>query len=552
MDTNKKPIDVSKLTPEQYQLEINKFNTQGQTPVNTAIPPVITSDMLKPQPELKLPEKAVPAPSPILAEADALVQTSLEKQAADAKKTQDTNVSDITQLMEAIGGVEGKRGQYQEEAGVFTNQDAIKEIDDQLLVQSRALKAKNEEIRRNPQLTQSMAARLMNEEERKAASTTADLMVTRSLLNRDVDRAMEIANRKVEAELAPLKAKLDEKKFVFDNNKDWISTLQRTALETAIKKDEREITKKEDIQKKNEEMYIQASLYEAPADVLSKARKAINEGKDNTEVAEIIGKYRLDPIERAIKQAQLAKYNQDLTQSSIEFSERNGVATGGVGVNATNPAYTNAINTILGSAKFSKDQAKAVKTAIENGEDPLAVIKNNAKNIMGQTLATDLDKAETAKAQLEAIDRSLKKYYANGGDTGIFKGNYEKTLNKLGETKDPKLVGIATEIALAMQAYRLAVTGTAASVQEDARIDNVFPGITSGQVLNNARTQATIRSFDTKIDQAYRNTLGSNYDALKKSAPQEIPKLTSDEFAEVIIPTPTKKSLFSVFNKKFR
>jgi len=231
---------VSKLTPEQYQLEINKFNTQGQTPVNTAVPPVITSDMLKPQPELKLPEKAVPAPSPILAEADALVQTSLEKQAAEAKKTQDTNVSDITSLMEDIGITEGKRTQYQEDAGVFTNKDKIDDIDDQLLVQYRALKAKNDQIRNNPQLTQNMAARLMTEEERKAASTTADLMVTRSLLKRDVDRAIAIADRKVEAELAPKKAELEAKKFVFDNNKDWLSTLQKTALETSIRQDERE------------------------------------------------------------------------------------------------------------------------------------------------------------------------------------------------------------------------------------------------------------------------------------------------------------------------
>jgi hypothetical protein len=309
MDTNKKPIDVSKLTPEQYQLEINKFNTQGQTPVNTAVPPVITSDMLEPQPELKLPEKAVPAPSPILAEADALVQTSLEKQAADAKKTQDTNVSDITQLMEAIGGVEGKRGQYQEEAGVFTNQDAIKEIDDQLLVQSRALKAKNEEIRRNPQLTQSMAARLMNEEERKAASTTADLMVTRSLLNRDVDRAIEIANRKVEAELAPLKTQLEAKKFVFDNNKDWLSTLQKTALETAIRKDEREYEKQETTKKEINKLLITAQQNGADLATIN----AIKNAKDVSEATVAIGKYASDPLERKIKEAQLSKLNQDMS-----------------------------------------------------------------------------------------------------------------------------------------------------------------------------------------------------------------------------------------------
>lgn len=180
-----------------------------------------------------------------------------------------------------------------------------------------------------------------------------------------------------------------------------------------------------------------------------------------------------------------------------------------------NPEYKGVIDTILGSGKFTEAQATAVRNAIGGGEDPLTVVKNQAKNIMGQSLATDLDKAETALSQLQSIDAALKDFYAKGGETGVFTGNFEKTLNKLGQVQDPKLVGMATEIALAMQAYRLAVTGTAASVQEDARIDNVFPGITSGEVLNNARTKATIASFQNKIDSSYRNTLGSAYDTLK-------------------------------------
>lgn len=216
------------------------------------------------------------------------------------------------------------------------------------------------------------------------------------------------------------------------------------------------------------------------------------------------------------------KYGTDMTGLKAlnpSISDWNNIQIGTtINVPSKSVGVNQALQTILGSAKFTKDQKADLINAINNGQDPLTVIKNQAKNIMGQTLATDLDKAEIAKQQLENIDKSLKTYYANGGSTSIFSGNYEKTLNKLGSTTDPKLVGIVTEIALAMQAYRLAVTGTAASVQEDARIDNVFPGITNGEVLNNARTQATIRSFDTKIDAAYRNTLGSAYDDLKANS----------------------------------
>lgn len=225
------------------------------------------------------------------------------------------------------------------------------------------------------------------------------------------------------------------------------------------------------------------------------------------------------------------KYGTDmagLKALNPKITDWNNIQVGAtINVPSKSAGRTQALQTILASGKFTKEQKADLVDAINNGQDPFAVIKNQAKNVMGQTLATDLDKAETAKQQLESIDKAIKAYYAAGGQTGIFTGNYEKTLNKLGNTTDPKLVGLTTEIALAMQAYRLAVTGTAASVQEDARIDNVFPGISSGQILNNARTQATIGSFNTKIDAAYRNTLGSAYDQLKSTSTPPIDPLTA-------------------------
>ncbi len=255
---------------------------------------------------------------------------------------------------------------------------------------------------------------------------------------------------------------------------------------------------------------------------------ALDQAKRTGNVASILGtvsQYGYQTLDQQESRANIAQSYQSIAKINQEIADQK---VGNI-TNLNAGDYSQALGVILGSGTFTKDQKKDVINAINNGQDPAAVIKNQAKNIMGQTLATDLDKAETAKAQLESIDSALKEYYANGGKSGVFTGNYEKTINKLGQVKDPKLVGLATEIALAMQSYRLAVTGTAASVQEDARIDNVFPGITSGQVLNNARTQATIKSFDTKIDSSYRNTLGSGYDALKTTPKQGPVKPTTSD-----------------------
>lgn len=67
---------------------------------------------------------------------------------------------------------------------------------------------------------------------------------------------------------------------------------------------------------------------------------------------------------------------------------------------------------------------------------------------------------------MESISSLLKKYYDAGGKTDIFKGKYEKAINRLGKIDNPELVNITTQIAVALQAYRKAVTGTAFSVQE--------------------------------------------------------------------------------------
>ena len=177
--------------------------------------------------------------------------------------------------------------------------------------------------------------------------------------------------------------------------------------------------------------------------------------------------------------------------------------------------YQTALSTILGSGKFTKDQAKAVTNAINNGEDPFTVVKNQAKTLLGQTGDTKLTSYEVAREQLTAVKDSLTKYYALGGKTNIFSGNYEKVINKLGEVNDPKLVSIAVEIASSLQIYRNAVSGTAYSVQEGVDIATIFPGINKSQGLNTAILEGRAKAFDSTIDSTYRSVLGKSYDELK-------------------------------------
>lgn len=190
----------------------------------------------------------------------------------------------------------------------------------------------------------------------------------------------------------------------------------------------------------------------------------------------------------------------------------------------TNPdtkQYSGVIKTILGSTSFTKDQKANFINSINSGGDPVTVIKNQAKNIMGQTQATKVDNYEIARDQIVDIDTALKNYYLNGGSTSLFTGNYESVINKLGKVSNPKLVDIATQIQSALQVYRNAVSGTAYSVQEGADIASIFPAINKSSGLNKAIIDGRLKAFNTTIDSAYRTAIGSGYDEVKKAEQEQ-------------------------------
>lgn len=186
------------------------------------------------------------------------------------------------------------------------------------------------------------------------------------------------------------------------------------------------------------------------------------------------------------------------------------------------------VTTVLGSGKFTKDQATAIKNAISSWEDPLTVVKNQARWIMQWPVATEVEKLEQTKANMESLDSALKEFYKQWGDSSYLKGNYEKVINWFGELTDPKLVSVGIKIQKALQKYRNAVSGTAYGIQEGKDIASVFPWIDKWEVLNNTITQANLESMQSDIDSAYRGVLGSAYDTLKSQQKSTTPNKKED------------------------
>ena len=343
-------------------------------------------------------------------------------------------------------------------------------------------------------------------------------------------------DHKIALQLEPLKQKLEFDKFFADRNYDKLETSEKRIFDLLFAEDKRIADQTETDLKTAHSYLLKAGENGAPTSVFQAIQSAINSGNYD-EARNLASPYLQSPtagLDLSLKEAQLKNINSEIAKRNAETKNLNIPLI-------TNPEagkYSQALSVILGSGKFTKDQKESVINAVNAGEDPFTVVKNQAKNIMGQTLATDLDKYETAHEQLTNIDLLLKDYYAKGGATGIFTGNLEKVTNKLGEVKNPNLVEIATNIAAALQIYRNAVSGTAYSVQEGKDIASIFPGINKSQGLNQAILSGRMKAFNTTIDAKYRNTLGKTYDSLK----------TASVPAPTALVNPFTQSLSNIFN----
>lgn len=392
-----------------------------------------------------------------------------------------------------------------------------------------------------------------------------DSMFTNSLISAkqgDITNAQAQVDRAISLKYDPIKQQIQNKMQFLELNYQDLSRADQKLADAKSKQWELQLKQIE--QQKSDETAVQNAIGQLasngmPANavaLLSKSAKNLGDILSNPEAL----KYMSDPLDRQIKQAQLAKLREEASGAGgiigaaksknytvisgddiPAIARANGTTVQDIlslnpQINSTtqaikpgqliklpgsNDATTQALAVILGSGKFTKDQVKLVTNAIASGQDPFTVIKNQAKNIMGQTEATQLSKYETASKTLDDIGTLLSQYYANGGKTNIISGKLSDVANKLGTVTDPKLASIATQIKSNLQVYRNAISGTAYSEQEGKDINSIFPGINKSQTLNDAILNGRASTFDSTIDAMYSTTLGDAYGLLKQ---QNTPK----------------------------
>ena len=377
------------------------YNTNSATtPVN--IPTTIPSDVLtNNKTNLQVPTTPVPtsqmAFNTALTSATApVVQTPAAEVNPSDKLRQDT--------LNAISGLQGygaRSSQLQKETGLTDNTAKLNQFQAQdLALQQQLAKFKEEQLYKNPQgLYGGGAQALISEQERFINQARTDLAIQKLAVQGDIKTAEDLIKRSLDAEFQPLKDRIEYNKEALQMYDNDMTESEKSQLEIETKKLDRIYGEYKDFQSE-----IGDAIKNGSADVVTgnEAAKLFSQG------------------DRAGAYAKLYP-NMSLQD-------------------------TGALSVILGSGKFTKDQAKIIRNSINNGEDPIAVIRNQAKQLLTGANQTKVESAEQSLTVLNDLDESLKAFYAAGGDTGILKGNWEKAFNKLGEVKDPKLVQIAATI----------------------------------------------------------------------------------------------------------
>lgn len=330
-------------------------------------------------------------------------------------------------------------------------------------------------------------------------------------LRGNISTASDLAERAVNMQFAPIQAQLNAEMFNYQTNKDALERADKKkadALNFTLQERQRVLNQEIEDKKITQNIVLEAVKNGASKQLIDTASNL-----SPMKALSVLSGYMSDPTAKAQALANLEKTRAETNKINNEIKSQ------GLNTTVTNQSsekYAGAISVVLGSSKLSKDQKNDFIKSVNSGQDPFVVIKNKARELMTGPNATDTQKYETIKEQMNSLDSQLKSYYAQGGKTNIFSGNFEKVLNNLGQVDDPKLVTLAVQIASSLQSYRNAISGTAYSQQEGKDIASIFPGINKSEGLNQAIINGRLAFINDTIDANYRGVLGSTYDTVKQ------------------------------------
>ena len=181
-------------------------------------------------------------------------------------------------------------------------------------------------------------------------------------------------------------------------------------------------------------------------------------------------------------------------------------------LNQSKDAFTAAWNNIalnLWSVSATNTFNEQLQNYLDKGDYTRAFeyITTQAKNKADSDTKQAINSAESAISALVSIQHGLDAFYEAWWDTWIFAWTTEQVANKIWKTTDPQLKQLATQINVAIQKYRQAISWAAFSEQEAAEYASIFPSTKNDKELNTALIDWTLQTMLQNLTSSYAQIL---------------------------------------------
>ena len=270
----------------------------------------ITSASLSPSTPMVLPNASVPPDTNSASEliTSATAANKAEQAKVDAaKKAKDDALADVNDANLKIAGQSKRQDDIFVEEGGDVARKAFDEYTSQIESEQLAIRRTVENLRKNFKGTTSGLNDTIAVKERESLSKQADLSILQNSALRRYDTASAIAARKVAAETDYLKAELETKKLIYQDNKEAFTLAEQRLIDANLKKEEREYNEIVKTKTDINNVLLEAAKNNAPKSIIDK----ISGAKTQSEAISAAGSWMSDPLDRAIKNAQLAKLKAD-------------------------------------------------------------------------------------------------------------------------------------------------------------------------------------------------------------------------------------------------
>lgn len=365
--------------------------------------------------------------------ADKQAQTDIELMKADAKQSK----TDIGILNSQIANQGNRQNELYQQGGVDVAKQQVDEYTSQIEAEQLATRRQIEDLQKNnPQgLFGGALQDEVNRITRESTSKQADLAILQNASLRRYDTASAIAERKLQAELEPMKAKLDTLKFFYGENKDDLTTAQKNQLDAKIKAEDRiynqTLAAETKLSDTKLSMIKSANEQNAPESV----KIAIQNAKTAVDAVNAAGQYAGNILDTKLKLAQIAKINTearkaDTTNGTLTDQQLKQIDISPQGKKLTS---LSSLYQLAQTYKGLVDQYgfKATgsnKTLLDNAYADLKIAYKEAANL-GALTGPDVGIIEEAIKPSAGGAVNYLNYKLSGGQGGV-SGGIEQALGK--------------------------------------------------------------------------------------------------------------------------